>query len=138
MSIPTDYQKEVIAGVIMNTLEIARKHGIIGLSQPPSAGCKAQIEAFADELQKDNLAKIAVMGALLNEVTSGNDYLNTNWFDARQDILSATKETRDAFIREIEAKALEEAAEVFSIIGQSKFRSLPEELITMAAEKRAK
>lgn len=52
-----------------------------------------------------------------------------------QEALSTTAPEAEAFIREKQAEALEDAAEVFSTIGHSKFKTPSEELRRMAAER---
>ena len=59
-------------------------------------------------------AKVAMMRGLLNEVTGANDYLNSNWFDARQALFAATEEDVTKFINGVRADALEEVAKKYN------------------------
>jgi hypothetical protein len=53
-------------------------------------------------------AKVAMMRSLLAEVTSANDYLNSNWFDARQAIFNATEADVTKFLNGVRADAVAE------------------------------
>jgi len=97
-------------------------------------------EAFSAELQKDNLAKVAMLHDALVESRYSNS-TEVSGKSARE-ALSATKETRDKFIREIEASYANYLAICFRsspdanrLLGGSKIANI---LDNMAAEKRAK
>jgi len=73
---------------------------------------KDKLNTEVDEvmrLQNVNIelnAKVAMMCSLLTEVTSANDYLNSNWFDARQAIFNATEADVTKFLNGIRADAV--------------------------------
>jgi len=103
----------------MSVLEIAKKCGEEANFGQAYFFTPEQLEAFATELQKDNLAKIArlhdALNSTLNQLSDACRRLGGSNLHAEFDMLnfdlSATKETRDAFIREIEANAFQESAD---------------------------
>jgi len=72
------------------------------------------------EIERLN-AKVAMMRGLLNEVIDANDYLNSNWFDARQALFAATEADVQRWVNCVRAEVLEEIAPQTSNYGDCVF-----------------